>query len=774
MMDNCRQHVQDKNKKHQGKQAMSPPSARAAIYGVSIAVLGLMISLTPFGTSLEENFGLHILFRMRGERTAPEEVMIITMDKDSAERLNLSGTPRKWPRSVHARLLEILSEKNPAVISFDLIFAESRQAEEDDAFEEAIRNAGNVVIAEWFQTEKVPVYKDIGANAGIVFVEKRVLPLDRFQDCALASAPFALPKMPVKLNSYCAFMTSAQDAPSLPVMVFQVYALNVYDEMTELLKQFTPSIIPEIPLNRDAVTAEKNIEKLVCKLRNHFQQNSFAADQMLYDLDRQKMISDRSGNIHILKSLIQNYQDPEHRYLNFYGPPGTILTFPYYKVLESEKNPEILPFNFDFKDKAVFIGYSEHSRLERKDGFYTVFSQADGQDISGVEILATAFSNILEDMHIRPLPPVLHLMFVGLWGMLIGIVCMAMPASAAAVCAAGFSVFYIWGIYYQFGQNALWFPLIVPVFFQVPVAFFGSVLWKYFDANKERKNIRIAFGYHLPDDVVDRLAKNLKNIESSTRLVHGTCLFTDAEQFTALSEKMEPTALNVFMNKYFEVLFEPVRRHSGIVTDIKGDSILAIWAAAYPESKSGNLACKAALEIIRGVDRFNRLSDPLVLPTRIGVHSGLISLGHIGAIDHFEYRAAGDIVNTAARMEGLNKYLGTKVLVSAAVLDQLEGFLCRNLGIFLLAGKSNPVEVFELICKQEDAQLCHLDLCNMFSNGFDAFRNRCWKTAINFFNQATHLENGKGPSFFYLELCKKYLENPPDTNWNGAVCVNSK
>lgn len=758
---------------------MLPPSARSAIsrsaiYGVTIAVLGLMISLTPFGMSLEENFGLHILFRMRGERTAPEDVIIITMDRDSAERLNLSGTPRKWPRSLHALLLEVLSEKNPAVISFDLIFAESRQAEEDDAFEKAIRNAGNVVIAEWFQTEKVPVYKDIGANAGVLFIEKRVLPLGRFQDCALASAPFALPKMPVKLNSYCAFMTNAQDAPSLPVMVFQVYALNVYDEMTELLKQYTPSIISEIPVSRDAVTAEKNVENLVRKLKNHFKHNSFAADQMLYDLNLQKMIPDRSGNISTLKSLIQNYRDPERRYLNFYGPPGTILTIPYYKVLESEKKPEILPSNLDFKDKAVFIGYSEHSRHEQKDGFYTVFSQADGQDISGVEILATAFSNILEDMHIRPLPPVSHLIIVGLWGLLIGFVCMAMPASAAAVSAAGFSVFYIWGIYYQFGQNALWFPLMVPVFFQVPVAFFGSVLCKYVNANKERKNFRIAFGYHLPNDVVDQLAKNLKHIESSTRLVHGTCLFTDAEQFTALSEKMEPAALNVFMNKYFEVLFEPVRRYSGIVTDIKGDSMLAIWATAYPDSKSGNLACTAALEIIQGVDRFNRLSDPFVLPTRIGIHSGLMSLGHIGAIDHFEYRAVGDIINTAARMEGLNKYLGTKVLVSAAVLNQLEGFLCRDLGIFIFAGKSKPVEVFELICKLEDAHLCQLDLCDMFSSGFDAFRNRCWITAINFFDQAMQLENGKGPSFFFLELCKKYLENPPDSNWNGAVCLNCK
>jgi adenylate cyclase len=750
------------------------PSAKAAIYGLSVGTFGLMISLTLLGASLEENLGLHVLFRLRGARIAPKEVVIITLDENSARRLNVPGIPRKWPRSLHARLVSTLAEKNPAVIAFDLIFAEAHLPDHDDLLAKAISNAGNVVLAQWFQSEKMPVYERAKAKTGYLYIEKTFPPLSRFEICALGSAPFVLPKVPVKLNSYCAFMPSVEDEPSLPVLVFQIYALNAYDEMIELLREFSPSVIPKIPANKDTVISEKNVKNLVRILRNQFQKNSVEANKILNSLPCRMPAADNSGKICVLRSLIRTYQGPERRYLNFYGPPGTILTIPYYQVLEGLKNHGMFRYNLDFKDKVIFIGHSEPMRLEQKEGFHTVFSQADGLDISGVEIAATAFSNILEDMHVTPLSPAGHLLILGFWGLFIGSLCMAMPAAAGAGSVAGFSILYIWIIHYLFRQHALWLPLVIPIFLQVPVAFFGGVLWKYFIANKERKNIRTAFGYHLPDEVVDQLAKNLKNIKSGARLVHGTCLVTDAEQYTALSEKMNPENLNTFMNRYFEVVFNPVRRNSGIISDIKGDSVLAIWAAAYPDSELRYLACSAALEIIYAVNEFNRRSDPLQLPTRIGIHSGLMSLGHIGAIDHFEYRAAGDIVNTASRMEGLNKYLGTTALVSADVIDELEEFLFRNLGEFVFAGKSKPIEVFELICRVEEAGPFQLDLCNVFSKGFDAYRNRDWKSAIDLFNHAMQLEGGKGPSRFYLELCKNYWKNPPDPNWDGAVYLSSK
>jgi adenylate cyclase len=747
-------------------------SAKAAIFGLSVGAFGLVISLTLAGAMWEDNFGLEVLFRLRGTRPAPEEVVIITMDKDSANHFNLPVSPRNWPRSLHARLVDILAEKNPAVIAFDLIFTETQSSEDDQLFAKAIKNAGNVVLTEWPQIDKVPFYDFSGAKTGHLYIEKTVPPLPGFVKCAIASAPFVLPKIPIKLNSYYAFMSGAEDIPTFPVLVFQVYALNVYDDLIEVIKEQNPSLARLIPRDKDIIIAEKNISKLMRIFRYHFQQTN-NVDKMPTHLIHQETLMDNSADIRSLKSLIRTYQGPAIKYLNFYGPPGTIRTFPYYQVLDSIENPDIY-HNLDFEGKAIFIGLADQIGVERYDSFYTAFSQPNGLDISGVEIAATAFANLLEDIHVTSLPFVAHLFVVVLWGVFLGIICMMMPTIAGPIAVPGLSMFYLLIIHYLFNQYNLLFPLIVPLFIQAPTAFLGSVFWKYFTVNKERKNIRTAFGYYLPDDVVDQLSKGLENIESGGRLVYGTCLVTDGEKYTALSEKMKPDELNIFLNKYFKAIFQPVRRYSGTVSDIRGDSILVIWASSSPDPKLRHLACKTALEIIHAVNEFNRLSEPWILPTRIGIHSGFISLGNIGAIDHFEYRAAGDIVNTASRMEGLNKYLGTKVLVSTDVLYRLDGFLVRNLGKFIFAGKSTPIEVFELISLFEDADICQLDLCNTFSDAMYAYRNQQWEKAINLFGQSMNFENENCPSRFYLELCKNYWKNPPDSRWDGTVYLAQK
>ena len=89
----------------------------------------------------------------------------------------------------------------------------------------------------------------------------------------------------------------------------------------------------------------------------------------------------------------------------FMAPPGTITTIPYYEVLKKEEKGSRAQRPFDFKGKAVFIGHSERFRPGQKDGFYTAFSQSSGLDLSGVEIAATAFSNLLTDQPDSPSRP---------------------------------------------------------------------------------------------------------------------------------------------------------------------------------------------------------------------------------------------------------------------------------------------------------------------------------------------------------------------------------
>ena len=180
------------------------------------------------------------------------------------------------------------------------------------------------------------------------------------------------------------------------------------------------------------------------------------------------------------------------------------------------------------------------------------------------------------------------------------------------------------------------------------------------------------------------------------------------------------------------------------------------------------------MDIARAVHRFNQSSDALQLPTRIGLHSGHMAIGNVGAIDHYEYRAAGDIVNTVGRIERLNKQLGTQILVSAEVLHRLDGFLTRELGEFLFSGKSKPVVLYELLCRLEESEEKQRELCEFFAEGLRAYRNQAWEEASQRFCNCTQLAQEDKPSLYYLNMCETYGKNPPGEEWNGLVYIDKK
>jgi adenylate cyclase len=743
------------------------------ILGFFTVVVGLGVSHLPFGLDLEENVGLEILFHLRGVRHPPPDVMIISIDKTSADNLNLPDDPRKWPRQLHASLIENLIKEGAAVIVFDIFFEESRSTEEDRILSEAVRKAQNVILSGYLKSERVPVADRGGLSTGDLTMMKLVPPIDTLERSALGIAPFPLPKVPVRVNQYWTFMTGAGGIPTLPVVVFQTFTLGVYDDFRRLIEKVSPSQTVKLPVDKNGIIATGSIEKFIRVLKGIFENDPVIGEQMLNELEYGRVSIDRIRKERI-KSLVKIYHGEDSRHLNFYGPSRTITTVPYYRMVQPREKTAGSEQRIDIKGKAVFVGLSELYRPEQKDGFYTVFSQPNGLDISGVEIAATAFANLLEDMHVQPLGLKVHLAIIVLWGMVIGILCRQFPATIAAMSIVGLGAVYLLIAEHQFKTTGMWYPLIVPLFVQSPFAFFSSVSLKYRDSNKERERIRKAFGYYLPDGVVDRLSKNIADIKADSKLVYGICLSTDAEQYTSLSEKMNPKELSEFMNRYYETIFEPIKRHTGVVANVIGDSMLALWVTAEPDAALKDQACLAALDIADSVLRFNQDSDTLHLPTRIGLHSGYIVLGNVGAADHYEYRPVGDIVNTATRIEGLNKYLGTRILVSEEVISHLEGFLTRNLGKFLLVGKTKPIVVFELLCRTEELNEQKRKTCKVFSEALEAFRRQSWEEATGKFNECIKNRGEDGPSQFYIRLCEQYRIHPPGDSWDGAVSMDKK
>lgn len=345
----------------------------------------------------------------------------------------------------------------------------------------------------------------------------------------------------------------------------------------------------------------------------------------------------------------------------------------------------------------------------------------------------------------------------------------------AAILLSVFSLCYLGASHSYFSVHGIWTPLIVPLGFQPFTAFLAALYWKYFKAGKERENIRKALSFYLPEKAVNALSKDLSFIRKGDQMVYSVCLMTDARNYTTLSEKMDPRDLSILMKEYYSHLFEPVNKMGGVVSDVVGDSMLALWPSIEPRSILRKDGCQAALQIVEAVEKFNQQHRHSRLPTRIGLHFGYILMGNIGAGSHFEYAPVGDIVNTASRIEGLNKHLGTNILASEEVVTGLKEIATRNIGNFLLPGKSKPVVIHELLVSRDGIlEKEKKALCDLFSRGLACFREERWDDAIAIFLECRALTTDDGPTLFYLNLCRKYQKNPPEPEWKGVVHIDKK
>ena len=750
-----------------------PRLLKAAVFGLLVAAIGVVASFLDLAHELEENSGLGLLFRLRGAKPAPPEVVIISIDRESSEHLGVHENPDRWSRSLHARLIEKLAEEGAKVITFDVYFVDPSSSTEDNLLAEAIRKAGNVILAEQLKAKDISASNDAGVFTGphrIVETKKPIFPVSSE---ALATAPFVLPKLPVKVNQYWTFQTAAGGSPTFPIVAFQLYALAAYDEFFRLLERADPVAARKLPPDGAGALRAHGTIRFIKEIRSIFESEASIATRMSAALERSELASRDPSKYALVKSLINLYGGADHRYLNYYGPPRSLRTVPFYQVLQSrEISQGERPI--DFKGKAVFVGLSEIALTERKDSFYTAFSRADGVFLSGAEIAATAFSNLLQNAPVTPVRPPIFLVVVFFWGLLVAVIGRMASTVAAALGIAAVSIIYLIAAKYQFQADGTWYPIIIPLFIQSPLAFGGAVLWNYFDTNRERQNIRKALSYYVPDEVVDHLAENIADMRRDGQTLYGVCLFTDCAGYTTVSETIGARELSDFMHRYFAVIFEPIKQNGGLVVDLKGDAVIAVWRGGQTDSTVRRQACHAALEVANAVRRFNATLENFKLPTRISVHAGEIFLGNIGAADHYQYGVTGDTVNTASRMDGLNKYLGTEILVSEEVIHEVEGFLTREAGTFLLKGKAQPIRVYQLLSRTGEAEETQRKACAIFAEGLCAFRCRSWSQAKDKFQQSADLLRDDQLPAFYLTICERYKKQPPDETWKGFVELEEK
>lgn len=731
---------------------MSRP-AKAAVLGLLTAWGGFLATIAPPLGRLELDLGLLWLFKLRGPRAAPEEVVIVTIDRESSDWFGLPNEPDKWPRKLHARLVHRLTQSGAAVIAFDVIFDEPRNPDQDQLFAEAIREAGNVVLFEYLKKKRKRVA--IGGKQAEIEIEERLPPISELASAAAMTAPFPLPKVPVRVNQAWLFKLGV---PTLPVTALQVYARPYYEDFLRLLNEVEMATGETQRLKSEWETApgQSDLTALAIHLQKLFQGEAQLPQSLLARLQSSESLTHSQGHS-VVAALIRVFSSPESLFLDFYGPPHSISTIPYHRILAGEGGAS-LPVSF--KGKAVFVGFSEQFQPEQKDGFYTVYSQPDGLDISGVEIAATVFANLLESRSVTPLPLFLHYLVIVLWGVAIGFLFLFLNAYALIPTAVALAVGYMSVAYHLFVSEGLWLPLVIPLLWQLPFGLLGALLWRYLTIGK-------AIRPYLPDWFWRRW--NRHSEPPPAQIAKGVCLATDVQQYTPLAERLELNQLYLLLNEYFQNIFEPVKFRGGEISDIRGDAIMAIWVEAVRKQSLREQACLAALDIVDAVAEFNHRTPKVSLPTRIGLHYGKMVIGEVGSRDHLEYRSVGDVANVASRIENLNKILGTCVLTSGEVIAGLESIFTRKVGCFRVRGRSQPLAIHELVCRTEEVNKTLRDHCEQFEAALRIFQRQRWQEALLAFRALLASYGNDGPSYFYLRLAEHYAQKPPATFWDGII-----
>ena len=742
-----------------------PSLAKALALGLLIALLGIAVSLLPQTLAVETSMGLDWLFRLRGPRPAPPQVVVISIDRESARHLRLPTDPKQWPRALHAQLIHRLAAAGARVIVFDIAFEEPQNSLHDGQLAEAIQKAGNVILFERLLKDTRRIGR--GPNLQIDVEQRRPL-IPALAHAALATAPFVLPKVPLRVSECWFFKDSAGDTPTLPMVAFLAYTQPFHQDLLRLLQDAERAQRSLPPHGLVPLRSNRDIDQMGRRLHSWLSADPTLARHLLSRLEHDRRLTSPLTR-RLLTSLITRYSSQQGGYLDFYGPPRTITTLPYHRVLAADRTGPMTDAGLELSGKAVFVGFAEQFQPEQKDGFYTVFSRLDGVDVSGVEIAATAFANLLEGRSVKPVTGVTQLTLIGLFGLTAGVLLSLLPPPAMIPGAVAIASAYLMAAYGAFVQDGTWLPLLVPLLLQLPVTLVGALLWRSVTARREQQRTHKTLGYYVPTGALATLIRDGERPASCQHLVYGACLATDAEQYTRLSETLSPDSLRKLLNRYYQQLFEPVQRRGGFVSDVVGDAMLAIWTGTKPARDLRKGACLAALDIQKHLERFRLRAREGALLTRMGLHAGNLVLGNVGAGDHYEYRAVGDIVNVAHRLEELNKVLGTRVLASAEMVRGLDGLVTREIGCFRLAGKRRPLVIHEVMGAAGDRSLDQEVLCARFAVALETFRTQSLAQALNTFQWLLRLYPTDGPSHYYLRICRGLQQAPASLLGGGII-----
>lgn len=290
------------------------------------------------------------------------------------------------------------------------------------------------------------------------------------------------------------------------------------------------------------------------------------------------------------------------------------------------------------------------------------------------------------------------------------------------------------------------------------------------------KRVRSTMARYMSKEVADQLLESGEDalVGKDQRI---SVLFSDVRNFTTIAEAASARDTVTMLNEYFTDMVDVIFANGGILDKYIGDAMMALFGAPFVHPEDASNAVKAANEMMLAlaslnIRRVEKGAKPLDIG--LGINTGDVIVGNIGSDKRLEYTAIGDAVNLASRLEGANKYYGTKILFSEYTMQQLPTpDLVREIDIIRVKGKDVPVCIYETLAwRANDANL--REMLGAYASGREAYCERAWKDAGVFFAEALRYMPNDGPSKLYAERCSIFIDRPPPGDWDGVSELSSK
>jgi adenylate cyclase len=310
---------------------------------------------------------------------------------------------------------------------------------------------------------------------------------------------------------------------------------------------------------------------------------------------------------------------------------------------------------------------------------------------------------------------------------------------------------------------------------------FLSVLGiNFLGTNRERAFLHMAFSRYLSPVIINEIIADPGKLNLGGEKREMTAIFTDIQSFASISEQLDPVHLVQLLNRYLTAMSNIIMENLGTVDKYEGDAIIAFFGAPVHREDHAALACRSALGIKKAERELNALImqeglSPVPLFTRIGINTGEMVVGNMGAENKMDYTVMGNAVNLASRLEGLNKQYHTGgILISEYTRAKAGGeFVCRSLDRARVVGISAPVRLYELLGLRNETGLPETEDLAVWERAVGFFERGSFEMAGELFSRLSEKTPRDKTAKLYAERCRNHIDSPP-ANWDGIHNLTEK